>query len=146
MNYHTLLNRAIELAIIHHKGQLDKGCQPYFNHCFRVMQAMKTDEEKIVAILHDAIEDTSLTINDLRRENFPIPIITALNALTRKKGQSYKTYIYQIMNNPLAIKVKIADLTDNINLSRINHPTQADYNRQIKYIKYRKILLNTIEE
>lgn len=127
------LEKAILIAATAHQGQTDKAGTPYILHPLRVMFNCNTEEEQICAVLHDVIEDTTITLENLRAEGFKEEIITALNALTKRKNENYDDYIDRILQNKLACHVKLADLSDNMNLSRISHPTEEDYQRVEKY-------------
>lgn len=129
-----MLEKAILLAKKAHQGQVDKGGQPYFLHPLRVMESCETEEEKIVAVLHDTLEDTALTLDDLRKAGFSEEILDALSCLTRGE-EDYMAYIEGVCRNPLAAAVKAADLTDNMDLSRIPNPTERDFVRLEKYKK-----------
>lgn len=124
-----MLNNAIALARKAHDRQLDKGGQPYINHPLRVMNNMETVEEKIVAVLHDAVEDSDLTLEDLKVAGFSDLIIEAIDAITKQEGEKRKDYLRRVMNNPLALRVKIADMSDNADISRIPNPTERDRER-----------------
>ncbi|MFH2057652.1 MAG: GTP pyrophosphokinase [Pseudomonadota bacterium] len=130
----TLLERAIEIAVKVHNGQIDKaGCE-YILHPLRLMLKMKTQDEKILAVLHDAIEDTDLTIQNLKNEGFGERILNVLELLTRDKGKTtYEDYIKIIKTNPVATKIKIADLEDNMDLTRIKTIKEEDSLRIKKY-------------
>lgn len=130
-----MLEKARVLAAKAHKGQVDKGGQPYILHPERVMQQCETMEEKIVAMLHDVIEDTEITAEELRKEGFSEAMIEAVSCLTHRDGEDYMDYVDRICENKLAAKVKLADLTDNMNISRIPHPTEKDFARVEKYQK-----------
>jgi len=137
----TLLEKAIIIAVICHKGQIDIAGQPYILHPLRVMLKMKTDKEKIVAVLHDTIEDTHLTFNDLRERGFDEEIIDAINSVTKQEGESYINFVKRAKRNVIGRNVKIADIEDNLDLSRIPNPTEKDYKRQEKYKNAIKELL-----
>ena len=143
-----LLDKAIAIAKKAHIEQIDKAGKPYISHPLRVMEAMETESEKIVAILHDAVEDSELTIEDLNTAGFDNRIIRAIDAITKREGEELQVYLTRVMDNPLALKVKIADMTDNLDLSRISHPTDKDRARIKVYreniIKLRQ-KLKTIE-
>jgi (p)ppGpp synthase/HD superfamily hydrolase len=124
---------AIAIATKAHEGQVDKAGKPYIAHPLTVMAEMESLESKIVAILHDAIEDSELTIKDLVSEGFPSSITEAIAAITKLEGESYADYILRVKANPIAIKVKIADLKHNMDLSRIPSPTEKDFQRLTKY-------------
>jgi (p)ppGpp synthase/HD superfamily hydrolase len=129
----TLLSQAVSLAHQAHQGQVDKAGKPYIGHPLRVMEQLKTLEEKIVAVLHDAIEDSDLTLADLEQRGFPLAVIAALDAITKRSGEDYETYLQRVMGNELALRVKIADMTDNLDISRIENPTTKDFDRLKKY-------------
>ncbi len=128
-----LLKEAIALAHRAHGGQVDKGGHPYIGHPLRVMAAVEDGEAQIVAVLHDAIEDSDLTLADLTAAGFPAVITQALDAITKREGEVYEAYLQRVMANPLALGVKIADMEDNCDLSRIAQPTAQDYARLAKY-------------
>lgn len=129
----TLIERAIAIAEQQHAGQVDKAGRPYIEHPLRVMKAMSNDAERIVAILHDVIEDTDLTLNDLAAEGFPDYILEALDSVTRRDGETYDDFVARAAKNPIGRRVKYADLQDNANLARIATPTAADLARAEKY-------------
>ncbi|MGQ8874404.1 hypothetical protein [Paenibacillus sp. TSA_86.1] len=126
---------AISIALQAHKGQLDKGGQRYILHPLAVMNRIETMEEKIVAVLHDVIEDTDVTIEELREFGFSEEILHAICLLTRSKEDTYEQFIEKTLMNPIARNVKIADIKENMNISRIKNPTEHDYNRLEKYRK-----------
>ena len=95
----------------------------------------RTEEEKIAALLHDVMEDTAYTEDDLREEGFSEEIVEALLSLTHREGEDYMEYVERICQNPLAVRVKYADLQDNMDLSRIPQPTERDLARLEKYKK-----------
>lgn len=128
-----LLERAIAIAHQAHRDQLDKGGHPYIGHPLRVMAQMTTIEAKIVAVLHDAIEDSDLSLVDLTAQGFPPSLCRALDALTKREGEAYTAYLDRVMANPLALQVKIADMTDNCDRTRIPHPTAKDEARLQRY-------------
>ena len=129
------LGRAIELAKQHHKGQTDRTGKPYIEHPLRVMNQMKSEEEKIVAVLHDIVEDTDISLNDLRNEGFSEKVVSAVECLTKQVGENYDSYIERISFNPLAVKIKLADLEDNRDLTRLPQVTDKDLERLEKYDK-----------
>ena len=129
----NLLEQAIAIALEAHRGQVDKAAQPYILHPLRVMLKMNTDKEMIVAVLHDVVEDSKISLEDLQSRGFFGEIIDAVKCCTKKHGMPYEEYIQQIGKNPLASRVKIADLQDNMNLARLPHPSQDDFDRVDKY-------------
>lgn len=130
-----MLEKAILIAVKAHQGQVDKGGNPYILHPLRVMFSMKNENEKICAVLHDVIEDTNVTLDDLKNEGFSEEVLLALDALTKRKSESYDEFIDRIINNRVACFVKLGDLNDNMNLSRIQNPSYKDFERIEKYKK-----------
>lgn len=129
-----MLEKAIEIAARAHKGQTDKAGEPYILHPLRVMFEVNTELEKICGVLHDVVEDTPLTLTDLR-VTFSAEVIRVLDLLTHKSNDSYKKYIDKILTSEVAIRVKKADLKDNMNLSRLSEITESDLKRCKKYHK-----------
>lgn len=136
------IERAIALAAQAHAGQRDKGGQPYILHPLRVMMAMTTDTERIAAVLHDIVEDTSITFDDLVAEGFADDIVDAIRALTKFKGETREQAANRIVCHPIARAVKLADIADNMDLSRIPNPTERDIERLRQYEVARGILLS----
>jgi (p)ppGpp synthase/HD superfamily hydrolase len=135
-----LLEKAILIATHAHKDQVDKGGAPYILHPIAVMSRVSSIEAKIVAILHDVIEDTPVTLEQLRTENFPDNVLSALLLLTHSEDEPYFSYIERISKHSLAKEVKIADLEENMNLERIPKPSRKDLERVQKYQSaYRKL-------
>lgn len=117
-----------------HEGMTDKGGHPYILHPLKVAEGVEGDELKIVALLHDVLEDSDMTEQELRREGFPENVVEAVSVLThRDEDGDYFTYIENVKKNPMATAVKISDLQHNLDLSRIAEPTAADYRRCEKY-------------
>ena len=131
-DYHVKFAEAI--ARYAHKGQVDKGGNPYIIHPEFVASQVSTNEEKIVAWLHDVLEDTNFDREELRRI-FGDGILEALDCVTHRKDESWDDYIERVSTNQTAIRVKMADLTHNMDLSRIPHPTTNDYVRIARYKK-----------
>ncbi|MBD8656298.1 guanosine-3',5'-bis(diphosphate) 3'-pyrophosphohydrolase [Oxalobacteraceae sp. CFBP 13730] len=129
----ALIERAIAISERQHAGQVDKAGRPYIEHPLRVMKAMSNDAERIVAILHDVIEDTDFTLDQLAAEGFPGYILEALDSVTRRDGETYEAFVARAATNPISRRVKYADLQDNADLSRIAAPTAADIARTEKY-------------
>jgi GTP diphosphokinase / guanosine-3',5'-bis(diphosphate) 3'-diphosphatase len=128
-----MLNRALAFATRAHAGQVDKAGKPYIDHCIRVAARCITPEAKVVALLHDTLEDTPTTGNDIERE-FGRQVRLWVNWLTRPRGCTYANYIRSIAIYPLPTEVKIADLRDNMNLSRLPCITTRDLERQGRYL------------
>src|ERR1700722_11730123 len=137
-----LLEQAIAIALLNHSGRTDKGGNPYILHPLRVMMHMDTIEEQIIAVLHDVIEDTDITIDYLVNSGFPASILRAIDLLTKKQNQSYPAYILAIRESPITIKVKLADLKDNLDQTRLKEITNADRLRIRKYKQAIKTLEN----
>jgi len=111
---------AILFATEVHRGQVDKAGNPYILHPIRVMMRMTSPEARIVAILHDTIEDSDHTLDDLRELGYDEPIIAAVDAISRREDESYEEFIQRLKPNPLARRVKLGDLLDNMDLRRAN--------------------------
>ena len=135
------LEQAISLAAKQHEGQVDKANAPYILHPLRVMLNVPTIEHKIVAVLHDILEDTETTIEDLYQFGFQEHIIDAIVALTKKQGETRLEAAQRARQNPIARVVKLADINDNMNLSRIQSPTVKDFERLKEYQQVRDLLL-----
>lgn len=136
-----LINKAIETAAKAHDGQVDKAGQPYIYHPLRVMLYAQGDERvKCAAVLHDVMEDSDMTETDLIKIGFTEDIITALKLLTREERQDYFDYVRALKKNSIAKAVKLADLKDNMDMSRIKEPTERDFLRLEKYKKAKALL------
>lgn len=127
------LEKAIELAAKSHAGQVDKGGHPYILHPLRVMMDVEGEYVRMAAVLHDVIEDSVYTVGDLVRLGFPQIVIDAVVALTRPPGMSRMEAAQKAAANPIARVVKMADVRDNMDLSRIPSPTEKDYKRLAEY-------------
>lgn len=138
----STLQRAIEIATTAHKEQFDKAGNDYIGHPLRVMEMGKTDEEKIVGVLHDVVEDSSWTFEALEAEGFSKEIIDALRCVTKtSENENYDAFIERIKKNPLATAVKINDLTDNMDIRRLPYLSDKDVKRLKKYLKAYKRLI-----
>lgn len=135
------LEKAIGIAAMAHSGQTDKAGEPYILHPIRVMLRMTTDEERIVAVLHDVIEDSEWSISNLRSEGFSQAVVDAVEALTKRNGESRISAAERAAAHPIAMVVKLADNAENMDLSRIAKPTERDYARLKEYEEVRSILL-----
>ena len=125
-----LLSKAISLALKAHEGQVDKSGMPYAGHIMRVMTAGRTIDEKIVGVLYDVVEDTGWTFDALLDEGFPMHIIDALRCVTKlSDDEPYDEFIERVKTNPLAVAVKINDLTDNIDIRRYKELSDRDIKR-----------------
>lgn len=127
------VERAIAIAAQAHAGQVDKAGAPYILHPLRVMLAQADDIARMVAVLHDVVEDTAVGFDDLRAEGFPSAVLEALASVTKREGEAYDEFVARASANPIGRQVKLADLIDNSDLSRIAVPTERDHQRLEKY-------------
>ena len=130
-----MLDKAIAVAVTAHAGQVDKVGQPYILHPLRVMFRCEREIERIVAILHDVVEDTAVTRDDLRKAGFSEEVLAALEGVTNREGEDYESFIERAALNPIARQVKLADLEDNMDVRRLQSVTDNDANRLAKYVK-----------
>lgn len=136
----STLEKAIALAAKHHEGQTDKAGKPYIFHLLKVMMDVEKNNEMIVAVLHDILEDTSVTIDDLKNQGFSNQILSSITSLTKLSDESYDNFIDRVCLDPLAAKVKLADLCHNRDIKRLANITDKDVKRLCKYDKaYAKI-------
>ena len=135
-----LLERAIKLAKKYHEGQFDKGGSPYIEHPLRVMNGVESIEEKIVAVLHDVLEDCDVSREQLIDEVIPEYLVEKLEVLCKGKNEKYFDYIDRIKVTQLTINVKLSDLNDNMNLKRLKEVTEKDIKRLEKYKTAKEIL------
>ena len=138
----NLLEQAIAHAANVHAGQVDKCGEPYILHPLRLMLACKTDDERITAVLHDVMEDGTVDDSLWVQLNMPLHISAAVVTLTKRPYEPYKEYIARCAANPIARVVKLADLADNMDLSRIPKPTEQDHSRMRKYAEAKAFLEN----
>lgn len=138
----STLQRAIDIATEAHHGQFDKSGKDYIGHPLRVMEMGKTEEEKIVGVLHDVVEDSAWTFEALEAEGFSQEIIAALKCVTKQsENENYDDFIERVKKNPLAVAVKINDLTDNMDIRRLPYLSDKDIKRLKKYLKaYKKLI------
>ena len=141
----SLLEKAIAIAVEAHKGQKDKARDPYILHPLRVMFRMDTKEEMIVAVLHDVLEDTAITPDQLKEIGFSETVLEALDSVTKKAGEKYEDFVRRAALHPIGKKIKLADLRDNMDLSRLKEIRDEDLKRISKYHKGLAIL-KEIEE
>jgi (p)ppGpp synthase/HD superfamily hydrolase len=133
MDRKPTLEDAIILAAGAHRGQADKAGEPYILHPLRVMLHLEDEEGRIAAALHDVLEDTATTADNLRDRGYGEKVIEALEALTRREGESYADFIERLAPNPRARRVKLADLADNMNLRRLPAAGDAGRDRLARY-------------
>ena len=139
MIYTPLTKKAIKLAYEAHKDQYDKSGLPYITHPLHLAEYMDDEYTTVTALLHDVVEDTDITLDDLAKE-FPEEVIEARKLLTHQKDISYMDYVAKIKTNNIAKAVKIADLKHNSDLTRLDNITDKDLDRIIKYQKALKLL------
>lgn len=137
-----LLEKALKLAVEAHSGQTDKAGAPYVFHPIRVSCRCKTDDERVVALLHDTIEDSDITPQRLLSEGFPRDIVEAVISLTHYEDEKYSDYVRRCSLNSIARAVKIHDLEDNMDLSRMKQVTEKDLKRLNKYLVAYRFLLS----
>ena len=127
------LDKAIVIATNAHAGQLDKAGQPYILHPLRLMFRFQAEVERIVAVMHDVVEDSEVTLDDLRSFRFSEQIIEAIDYLTKKEGETYTDFITRVSSNDIASKIKAEDIKDNLDLTRLDKIGEKDLARIKKY-------------
>lgn len=127
------LETAIALACESHCGQVDKAGRPYILHPLRLMLSFESTNEQIVAVLHDVVEDTAVTLDRLRDLGFDPEVVGAIDALTRRQGETYESFIDRVSADPLATRIKLRDLRDNMDIARLSHLSGDDLQRIAKY-------------
>ena len=132
MNY---LEKSLEIALKAYQGQKDKAGKTYILHPLRIMAKMQTEEEMATALLHDVIEDSDYSAEELLALGIPNNVVIAVQLLTKQAGDNYQEFIERILANPLAAKIKKADIEDNINILRLESITEKDLQRVAKYHK-----------
>ena len=137
----STLERAIEIAAAAHAGQVDKADQPYILHPIKVMLRVNSEQERIAAVLHDVVEDTNVSIEQLAEEGFSQAVLTAVEALTKRPGETRMAAARRAVKNPIARVVKLADNAENMDLSRIKNPSQKDFARLKEYEAVRALLM-----
>lgn len=133
MTNEQMAQKAFLLALEYHKNAVDKGGNDYILHPFTVALMVDDSKGKIVAWLHDIVEDTTMTLDKLLEEGFTNEIVDAVDAITRRVGELRQDYLNRVKSNKLACMVKIADLNHNSDLTRIKNPKQRDYERVAQY-------------
>lgn len=140
MLYTKLTKKALRICFDAHRDQVDKSGLPYVFHPFHVAEQMETEEEICTALLHDVLEDTPMTREELGREGFPQSVLDALTLLTRDPAVPYMEYIAAVKENALARRVKLADLAHNSDSGRLDRLTEKDLKRLKKYSAARAVL------
>lgn len=133
MIYTENTKKAMNICLDAHKDQVDKSGFPYVFHPFHLAEQMETEETVIVALLHDVVEDSDYTLQDLENEGFSKAVIDAVALLTHDPDVKYETYVAAIKQNPIAKAVKLADLRHNSDIHRLNVVTEATLKRRKKY-------------
>lgn len=150
---HELSLKALWIADKAHKGQKDKAGQDYIFHPMRVADALANNkilpltdrvEGSIAGMLHDVVEDTDITIDYLREQGFPENILFAIDCLTRREGENYQDFIVRCCQSEIAMRVKIADLEDDLDVRRLKHITEKDIERINRYLEARRYLCNML--
>jgi hypothetical protein len=142
----STLERAVAISAEAHAGQVDKAGTPYILHPLRLMLEMETAEERIAAVLHDVVEDSDWTLERLRGEGFSPAVLAAVNALTRRADETYEDFVLRAGRDPIGRRVKLADLRDNCDLSRIANPTRKDLDRVARYERAIAVLENRSQD
>ncbi len=143
------LEKAIEIAARAHAGTLDKQDSPYVLHCLRVMLGVEGTPAQIVAVMHDVVEDTDITLEDLAKEGFSQEVLEALNLVTHKPEDSYAEYVIACQANPIARQVKLSDLKDNSSSTRMMlrpERFERDSARMMRYLLSYRFLTGNISE
>ena len=140
MIYTPITKKALKLCFEAHKKQVDKSGMPYVFHPFHLAEQMKTEETTVVALLHDLVEDTDYTIEDLTSMGFSKSITDAIALMTHANDVEYMDYVREIKNNPIAKAVKLADLKHNSDLTRLDVVDEKALSRREKYLKAIKLL------
>src|SRR4051794_16652162 len=143
------IEKALQIAARAHEGQEDKDGRPYILHPLRVMGAVEGETAQVVAVLHDVVEDTAITVDDLRREGFGEEVLSAVACLTHRKGEPYADYVVRCRGDEIARRVKLADLEDNARPSRaLLRPDrlEPDMARLRKYFLAYKFLTGLMTE
>lgn len=129
----NLIEKSLEIALRAYAGQKDKAGRTYILHPLRLMNQMGSEEEMAVALLHDAIEDSDMTAEELLNQGIPKSVVDAVRCLTRRTGETYDDFITRVSQNALALKIKMADIEDNMNILRLNRLTENDLRRMARY-------------
>lgn len=142
----NMVDLALQTAKKAHAGQVDKAGRDYIEHPIAVAEKVNTPEEKMAAYLHDVVEDTDVTLEDLRSLGFPESVIEAVDCLTKREGVSLADYLYRVKHNEIARVVKLADLAHNSDINRIPEPKEKDYKRVERYHREAEYLRSDFED
>lgn len=138
--HEATLEDAIELALSVHRGAVDKGGEPYILHPLRVMLRQQSTVARMAAVLHDVVEDSDVRLDDLRDRGFAEEVVRAVDALTRRPGESYEAFVERAGADPVARAVKLADLEDNMDVRRLARVDEASARRLERYRKAWRVL------
>ena len=130
-----IIEKLLEIALKAYIGKKDKAGKTYILHPLRIMAKMTTEKEMAIALLHDVIEDSDFTAEDLLNDNIPSDVVEAVQCLTKENGESYEEFVIRVAKNKLAAKIKKADIEDNINVLRLSAVEDKDLERIVKYHK-----------
>jgi (p)ppGpp synthase/HD superfamily hydrolase len=134
------IEEAIRIAVEAHRGQKDRGGAPYILHPLRVMFRVQTEAERMAAVLHDVVEDSAWTLDDLRARGFSGEVLAAVDALTKREGEDYEAFVARAAAHPVARRVKIADLEDNMDVRRTGFVSERDTERLNRYLRAWRLL------
>lgn len=137
------LERAIEIAVAAHRGQRDRAGRPYILHPLWLMLQFEDLDAMIVAVLHDTVEDSDVSLQGLSAEGFAPHIIEAVGALTRREDESYEAFVQRSRSHPLARRVKLADIEHNLDVRRLKQIRSGDLERIEKYHRAWRVLLDS---
>ena len=143
------IDDALSLVASHFRGITDKDGEPYVMHCLRVMMGVTSPDAQLVALMHDLVEDTPVTISDLREHGFSVEVLEALELVTHKDEDSYADYVVRLKENPIAREVKLSDLRDNAGMTRVLYREEVrerDSKRISRYILSYQFLTNRLNE
>ena len=140
INFTELREKAMQIVEKVHRNQVDNGGKPYISHPVRVEMMCSKQKDRLVALLHDTVEDWDIASEYLLMVGFPQEIVDAVLSVSRKRGEDYFGFIQRCKSNPIGRRVKIADLKDNMDITRLNDLTEKDIERLKKYHKAYKIL------
>ena len=142
-DYNELYDRALKIAIQAHRDQKDKSGRDYIMHPIRVAERCNDPKARIVALLHDTIEDTEISVDYLREQGFPEEIVNGILSVTKRKGESYEDFVRRAAENGIGRIVKKADLEDNMDIRRLSEISEKDVERLRKYLKAWQFLNGT---
>lgn len=129
----NLIEKSLAIALRAYAGNKDKAGETYILHPLRLMHRMASDEEMAVALLHDVLEDSHITAQGLLDEGIPTRVVATVEDLTKQNGENYDDFIARVAENELALKIKLADIEDNLNVLRLKSLTEKDFKRVVKY-------------